>query len=388
MNTFDVLFGLVAVIAVVAGYRLGFVTRVLSWVGMIVGLLVGVRVLPVVFDHVDDPSGPGSVLLALGIVLLAGFVGQAVGFLAGNRLRPVDDDGSVTAIDGALGAVAGLAGLTIVVWLLIPFFGQTPGWAAREISTSWVAGQIGDRLPEPPDAMQAFRVLAGDDVFPEVFAGVVPPGGSATPPPATGLSEAQAAQISRSVVRIEGVACRRIQNGSGFVVDDELVATNAHVVAGQSSTDVVRDDGSRVEGRVVLFDTDSDVALLEVPGLGRPPLALATPAAGQQGGVFGHPRGEPLRIAPFEVLREVDATGRDIYGAGFVERDVLEVAADLAPGDSGSALVTPSGEVVGMTFAIARDRTGVAYALASSEVQAALASARGGAVDTGPCLVG
>ena len=42
---------------------------------------------------------------------------------------------------------------------------------------------------------------------------------------------------------IEGQACDRIQSGTGFVVAPGLIATNAHVVAGERTTQVQRDDG-------------------------------------------------------------------------------------------------------------------------------------------------
>ena len=123
-------------------------------------------------------------------------------------------------------------------------------------------------------------------------------------------------------------------------------------------------------------------------GFGRPPLAVqaaATPE-GSVGGVFGHPGGEPLRIAPFRVAQQITATGRDIYGSGTTERKVLELAAELRPGDSGSPLVGPDGEVVGVAFAIARDRADVAYALATSELLAVLQTRSGTEVPTGSCL--
>jgi S1-C subfamily serine protease len=171
------------------------------------------------------------------------------------------------------------------------------------------------------------------------------------------------------------------------VVEDGLVATNAHVVAGESTTEVIRDDGTRLEAEVVLFDPDRDLALLDVADLNRPALPITSASRGDAGGVFGHPRGEPLRIAPFEVARLLDATGRNIYGTSEVVRDVLELASDLEPGDSGSPLVNPAGEVVGVTFAIARNREGVAYALQTSELIAALAQPRG-PVETSACVSG
>ena len=48
---------------------------------------------------------------------------------------------------------------------------------------------------------------------------------------------------------------------------------------------------------------------------------------------------------------------------------MLFLAAELRPGDSGGALVDPSGAVVGVAFAIAPDDPNVAYALTIEEVQ-------------------
>ena len=63
-------------------------------------------------------------------------------------------------------------------------------------------------------------------------------------------------------------------------------------------------------------------------------------------------------------------------------------AADLHPGDSGGALVNPTGSVVGVAFAIAPDRAGTAYALTDAELRAVLAVPRIGKASTGPCVSG
>ena len=62
------------------------------------------------------------------------------------------------------------------------------------------------------------------------------------------------------------------------------------------------------------------------------------------------------------------------------------LAARLAPGDSGGALVNTDGAVIGVAFAIAPDEPNTAYALNSTELRSALAAPRSAAVDTGPCI--
>ena len=107
------------------------------------------------------------------------------------------------------------------------------------------------------------------------------------------------ARVAASTVKVEGVACYAERDGSGFAAGPELIVTNAHVVAGQGRTTVVRPDGARLVGSPVVFDADRDVAVLSVPGP-RP----ARPGAddgevGMQAAVFGHPEGqEALRVAP------------------------------------------------------------------------------------------
>jgi S1-C subfamily serine protease len=137
---------------------------------------------------------------------------------------------------------------------------------------------------------------------------------------------------------------------------------------------------------VVAFDPARDLAVLRAPGLGRNPLPRADIEEGGVGAVFGHPGGGPLAPSPFSIGQQVTATGTDIYDQARTEREVLVLASDLEPGDSGGALVDPQGRVVGVAFAIAPDRPGVAYALDLSELEAILSADLSQPVDSGPCL--
>ena len=378
------------VLAVLGGYRLGFITRVVSWIGLAAGLALAVWLLPKFLDQLDSTNHGLVLVLSIGLLLVGATLGQALGFVVGGRLTPRRRDGAFGVVDRVLGAIAGLAGVIIILWLVIPVFVATPGWLATQTSNSWIARTVDNSLPPAPDAMQALRSVIGDGSFPDVFDALRPTPNLGTPPASTGLTLETAALVARSVVKIEGPACNKLQDGSGFVVADGLIATNAHVVAGERSTTVIRDDGRRFEGSVVAFDPARDLAVVRVGGFDRPALPLATGAStsldGATGGVFGHPGGEPLRIAPFKVARVITATGRDIYGSNRTERKVLELSAALRPGDSGSAVANAQGVVVGVAFAIARDVDNVAYALAPSEVQAVLATVNASAVSTGSCV--
>lgn len=377
---------MVAVAAAVGGWRLGLLTRAASWIGLGLGLLLALRVLPWILEWQKGAPHDRLVILTLVVLFGAAMGGQAIGYWIGRRWRPDTEEQRVaTAFDRVLGAVAGTVGVLALVWLTLPLLGQATGWPAEQARGSAVVRFFDEHLPAPPDSMAALRALAGEENFPVVFDVLRPTPDYGPPPPETGLSEATAATTARSVLKVEGIACNRVQDGTGFVAAPGVVVTNAHVVAGEPATEVVRDDGVRLPATVVAFDPAVDLAVLSVPEVGRPPLPIGESVVEASGGVFGHPGGGPLRIAPFRVARLLDAVGRDIYGTGVAYREVLELSAALLPGDSGSPLVAADGRVVGVAFAVAPDRTDVAYALTVTELRQALEGAGTVAVPTGAC---
>src|SRR4029453_4246910 len=159
------------------------------------------------------------------------------------------------------------------------------------------------------------------------------------------------------------------------------------VVAGGDDTELELAGGDTVDATVVAFDPQRDLAVLRTADGGISPLPLRAAEPGDTGGVFGHPGGGPLEISPFRVSDQIPAVGRNIYDQGQTRREVLVLASQLAPGDSGSALVDPEGRAVGVAFAVAPDKPGVAYALAIEELEAVLNGDLSLPRDTGDCLV-
>jgi S1-C subfamily serine protease len=387
VSALDVFIVLAVAAAALAGYRLGLVARSVSWIGLACGIVIASA-------FVDDVAGTmvGSAprvrfFAAITFVLLAGSLGQAGGVVAGAALRrrlPAGD--TLHHGERVAGGALGAAGVLVVVWLLIPAFASAPGWPAQAVRNSVVVGAVDRVAPDPPRSALALGRFVGQ-LGPEVFADLVDPP-EVGPPPSEVLPRAIAAQVAASVVRVEGEACARIQNGSGYAVADDMVVTNAHVVAGEDSTMVDTIDGRRLDGRVVAFDPDRDIAVLEVPGLDEAPLTAAEGGTGTTGVVYGYPRGGPLQEAPARVEDRIVAVGTDIYRTGTTRRDVFVLAADLEPGDSGGPLVDREGRVIGVAFAVDPAASRTAYALTNAEVDAVLGSVGPDTVDTGPCLVG
>ena len=387
MNVLDALIILFAVLAAVGGYRMGFVARATSWIGLAVGLAVAARFVPNVVDAIHFNEASSRLLVAASVLVGGAFLGQALGLVVGGHLNRVIPLGPLRVVDRCVGGLVGLLGVVVAAWLLLPSMADVPGGFARQARSSEIARLIDDTFPAPPDTLQALRRLVGSDVFPRVFEALRPAPDLGPPPAASGLTAAVVSRVTASTVRVEGQACNRLQDGSGFAVAANTVVTNAHVVAGEKKTFVFRPDGAKLPASVVMFDSDRDLAVLNVPNLGQAPLPIDSAEVGDQGAVFGHPGGVvEVVVSPAAVRQQVDAVGRDLYDSHQTKRDVFILASALRPGDSGGALVNRGGAVVGVAFAIAPDRPGTSYALTSKELNGALGEPRRAGVSTGACL--
>ena len=188
------------------------------------------------------------------------------------------------------------------------------------------------------------------------------------------------------------MACGNFISGSGFAVSDDHFVTNAHVVAG--STDVwLSLDGSlnRFGAHVVLFDPDLDAAVLAIDEpLDVTPLTLSRhiPDRAEEAAALGYTGGGRLRLIPALVSRSIEALGRDIYGNQIIARNIIEMRADVAPGDSGGPLLLADGTVGGVTFSESRTQEDIGYALSPTDVAADVVKGLGATapVDTGACL--
>lgn len=167
-------------------------------------------------------------------------------------------------------------------------------------------------------------------------------------------------QVNDGVVRIKSTFCDGAATGSGFLIASDLVATNAHVVAG--SLDMAIDSGSDVRsGRIIGLDEAQDLALVETDepfdghvfeGVGE------LPAVGNDVAAFGYPLGEPLSIAAGTVSG-LDRQIGDMSGA-------IQTDAAVNPGNSGGPLLEVDGDVVGVIVAKALQAEGLAYAIPST----------------------
>ncbi|MEO7556281.1 MAG: MarP family serine protease [Acidimicrobiales bacterium] len=385
MNLLDVILGIALFSALMGGYRVGLVARVASWIGALGGFLLALRLLPLALRRFATIAPTGRMLLTLGVLLIGAAIGGALGEVVGSTLRKAVPP-PARILDRAGGAVVGVVGLLVGIWLFLPIVAQVPGAAAQQARNSAIVSAIDDHAPRPPDASQAVRSLVGDARFPDVFEDLRPAPDIGPPPSQVPVAAAVVAKAVASTVNVEADGCGGRHEGSGFAVAENLIVTNAHVVAGADRIKARRPDGRLLPATIVLFNDNLDLALLSVPRLGQAPLPLASAESGAKGAVLGYPGGQnTVRVAPAVLRQEAPTIGRDIYNKDRTRRQVLYLASSLRPGDSGSAVIDEAGAVFGVAFAIAPDRPGTAYALDDSELRAALAAPRTPGAG-GPCI--
>jgi S1-C subfamily serine protease len=391
MNGLDIVVVVVAAAAAVGGFRLGFMARALSWAGLAVGVYVGVHLVHRIATHTRSSSPAVALLIVAAVLIGPGLIGLALGLGIGSFVSRALPLGPLRLLDKAIGALVGILGVLVVLWLLLPALSSASGTLSREALGSRISRFVATSFPSPPNTIEALRQTVAGATGPLVFNGFHQAENTGAPPADVPLAPSVVATVSASTVKVTGQACNEIQDGSGFTVAPHLIATNAHVVAGEPAgeTSVILPSGAEVPATVVLYDPNRDLALLSVPGDLEVPLPLAKGAVGQTGAVFGHPGGQAqLAVTPARIAQEVTAEGQDLYDTHNTQRDVYILASDLMPGDSGGALVTGAGEVVGVAFAIAPDRPGTSYALAIDELQQVLAEPHSAEVSTEGCLAG
>lgn len=374
--------------AAAGGFRLGFITRATSWLGMVAGVVIAIVALPAVLRNAETMSATSRLAVVVLLMLLGSLLGQMVGLIAGSRLSAIVPPGRLRLADQVTGSFAGVLGVAVALWLMLPTAANVPGWSAQQVRSSTIAQAIYDHGPKPPDAMQTLQRLVGSNGFPLVFEGIGQSPDSGPAPESVTLPMDVLSSAKASTVKVEGVACHRMQDGSGFVVGPNLVATNAHVVAGEDKTSVIAANGEKHNATVVAFDSDRDLALLSVPRLDAPPLPLGEAAINETGAVFGHPGGQAeVAVTPAAVRQEILAVGRDLYDRHTTKRQVLILASSFQQGNSGGPLINVEGEVIGVAFAIAPDKPGTSYALSTEELQAILEQPRDQRVGTGDCII-
>jgi S1-C subfamily serine protease len=388
MNALDVLLLVAAVWFAVVGYRQGFVVGLMSVAGFLGGGLIAVYALPALWERVAGGARPGTVgaLAAVVLVIVCASAGQALTTQLGGRLRQHITWSPARALDATGGALVNVLAMLLVAWLIGSALATTTlPTIGREVRGSRVLLGVSQVVPDRAGTLVAdFSSVLAQQGFPQVFSPFAREPITEVPPPDPALVNAAADAVARaraSVVKVTGTApdCGKVLEGTGFVFAEERVMTNAHVVGGVDEPTVRPGGvGEPLPARVVLYDWERDIAVLDVPGLDAPPLRFSEGDAvgGDDAVIVGFPENGPFDARPARVRERFRARGPDIYHRGTVSRDVYALRATVRPGNSGGPLLTPEGEVFGVIFAKSLDDDSTGYALTADEVREAAARGR------------
>ena len=177
-----------------------------------------------------------------------------------------------------------------------------------------------------------------------------------------------------STLKVSAATCGLTSVGTGFVVAQGYVVTNAHVVAGRRrprrAGPAARARSSTRSPSCSTRTSTSRCSTSTACGAGRS-LRPARPRARRarcdarlpRRRVADDPAGRGRRPLPRDGARHLRRRA--------VRREILELRAEIERGDSGGPLVLTDGTVGGVVFAEARTDPEVGYALAATEVAAA-----------------
>jgi S1-C subfamily serine protease len=180
--------------------------------------------------------------------------------------------------------------------------------------------------------------------------------------------------------------------GTGFVLNEQgQVATNAHVITQGRGKKISKArevfvqfaDGNQVEAKIIGFDANSDVGLIEVDpkGLKLVPLKLARSNAARVGepvAAIGSPFGEEQSLS----VGVVSATDRTIEAlTEFQIGNAIQTDAAINRGNSGGPLLNAKGEVIGINSQIRSSSggsEGVGFAVPVETIRRSLGQLRSG----------
>ena len=140
--------------------------------------------------------------------------------------------------------------------------------------------------------------------------------------------------------------------GSGVVVrPDGYILTNNHVVDGAEQVNVELTDGRAFKAKVVGTDAATDLAVVKIDGTNLPTLPLGDSEAVRVGDVV-LAVGNPLGVGQTVTLGIVSAKGRATARGDNSYEDFIQTDAPINQGNSGGALVSTRGELVGINSQI------------------------------------
>ncbi|MBP3089395.1 serine protease [Corynebacterium sp. sy017] len=376
----------------VLGWRQGAFVSILSTVGVLAGLICGAALVPVIAQKIH--SLPLRLVILLSVVTLLVGLGNLLGGLLGNSLRDQVRWKSTLKLDSIIGAIFQCFCAVIVLWIIaVPLATGVSGAVATGIKTSKTLEKINNYVPSFLDNVPAkISSMLDESGLPPLVSPLSKFSTKTVPAPDLDIADpALVDRLRPSVIHVIGEAeqCARRLMGSGFVLDERHVITNAHVVAGTDHVQLDTVMGMK-DAVVVYYNPQLDIAVIESDDLELPALSWAQKEAlsADDAIVMGFPLSGPFEASPARVADKILVSGPDIYASGRVERDTYEIRGNIRQGNSGGPMINMNGEVLGVVFGASMDTSDIGYVLTAEEVKDAIGdvSTLTNTVATGECV--
>lgn len=387
MNGVDV----VIIIIIAALCWLGWSQRLVRQLSLSLGAIAGILFGAFLYNRLAflaDGSFGRTAVLGL-LVLAAGSACYDALLTIGSRIEKKPTLPS-TSQRVASSITAGVTGV-VVLWLMfnVTFSALHPS-LQQSIRTSVAVRASMEHLQLPAFLSNAARLL-NPFSQPQAFAGTEPLFSDVAVGNNFADLDTAVSTAARSTFKVAAWGCGTTSLGTAFLVADQALVTNAHVIAGASRITVQGKDGNTSHtAEVIWFDPDTDVAVLSTAApLPQKPLSLQTAPAkpGTLAAVLGYPGGNKFADTDAIVLQSLSAKGYDIYDKKTIVRNIYAVRSDIASGNSGSPLVDAKGTVLGLVFGHSTVQPHTAYAVTAAEIRPDITDAvsRNQVVPNGSC---
>ncbi len=142
--------------------------------------------------------------------------------------------------------------------------------------------------------------------------------------------------------------------GSGFIFEDGLVITNAHVVNGSDKVIVGLTNGKKLKAKLIGQDFFTDLAVLKIEGKGPWPKAKLGDSTKIQVGDWAIAVGNPFGLENTVTLGIISNLKRNVTQLGIYDKklELIQTDAAINPGNSGGPLLNSNGEVIGINTLI------------------------------------
>ena len=166
--------------------------------------------------------------------------------------------------------------------------------------------------------------------------------------------------------------------GTGIIVDSNgYILTNSHVISDgkAKSVNVLFNDGSSIDGQVLWYDSQLDLAIVKVNKTGLTPAELGDSDKVSIGDIsiaIGNPLGLELQRTVTQGI--ISGLDRTITTENATMTGLIQTDASINSGNSGGPLLNESGQVIGINTAKTSEGESLGFAISINQAKSIIES--------------